>query len=228
MISTLQTERTGTDVRIAGPRFRWSAVFAGWLIGNAVMLLMMNFGSAIGLSAIDVTNPETAARGIAGGTVIWAFITWAVAFFVGGALASYFSGDSDRTAGLLHGLGVWGLAAATVLFVGTLVGAIGTLGAATVTGGAIASERTEVPTTADIEAAAQNPEQNPAAAAIQDFQTQPGLRAQAAETAQNVSAAALWLVFFSGLTGLVFSAFGGAFASRRLVASADTRRYEHA
>lgn len=120
MISTIQTERR--VVSQSPSLISWGAVFSGWLIGNAIMLLMFNFGSAVGLSTLNLTDPAAAGKGLAIGAVVWAFITWAVSFFLAGFFSGRLGGVAERMTGALHGLTVWGLAivfAFTLSVIGT-------------------------------------------------------------------------------------------------------------
>lgn len=91
------------------PRVRWSAIFAGWLVGTGVSWLMYVLGLAAGFSAIDAANAENVAKGLSIGTGVWILLTWVVSLFLGGMFAAWFDGKTDHTVGSLHGVAVWAL-----------------------------------------------------------------------------------------------------------------------
>lgn len=148
MISTITTERT-TATPVGRPLVSWGAIFAGWLVGNAIMMLLMNLGSALGFSAadaVDVSGSVDTAQGFAVGAAVWTLATWSVSFYLAGLFAGWLAGSIDRIAGAIHGLCVWALAGAFALFLaavgvtGGLVG--GSLAAAGIVKGAGQAEET--------------------------------------------------------------------------------------
>jgi hypothetical protein len=92
------------------PSFRWSAVFAGWLVATAIAFLLYVLGLAVGFSAIDASDVEASAKGLGIGTAVWLVLTWATSLFLGGMFASWLDGTTDRSLGSMHGVGVWALA----------------------------------------------------------------------------------------------------------------------
>ncbi|HTL70225.1 MAG TPA: hypothetical protein VL404_02920 [Candidatus Eisenbacteria bacterium] len=224
MLTSVQTEGS---VMTRRPLVSWGAVFAGWLIGNAVMLLIMNLGSAIGLHAVNLTRPETA-KGVAVGAAVWTFVAWGVSFYLSGLFAAWLAGNVDRAVGAAHGICVWAMAAAaTVLLTAflTLAGLAGTI----LAGNAAAQSptvRQEVGQAIDANApgqAAYNAGATPIDRAVQGVSGEiRNLRAQApqkAEQAAEVSAGALWVAFLASVIGLAAAAFGGSMGANRLVVS---------
>ncbi len=90
-------------------RLSWSAIFAGWLIATAVAGLLYVAGLALGFAAFDPNATSGAMKGIGVGTALWFIATWTAGLFIGGMFASWFDGNSDQTAGVMHGIAVWGL-----------------------------------------------------------------------------------------------------------------------
>jgi hypothetical protein len=100
---------TGTAV-YKFPTFRWSAVFAGWLVATAIAFILYVLGLAVGFSAIDASDADASAKGLGIGTAAWLVLTWATSLFLGGMFASWLDGTTDRSLGSMHGVGVWALA----------------------------------------------------------------------------------------------------------------------
>jgi len=95
-------------------KLSWSAIFGGVVAALGIWALLYALGLALGLSAIDPNNPETAKpSGIFTG--IWSLVVPLIALFIGGAVAGRGAGLIHRGGGALHGLVMWGLT--------TLVGA---------------------------------------------------------------------------------------------------------
>jgi hypothetical protein len=105
------------------PAISWGAIFAGLASGFAVQLLLILFGLAAGLSAVD---PQSAGAGriplMAG---IWTGISLILSAFTGGFVAAMMSGFSRLADGLLHGMVAWGIS--TVLFAYALTTSVGSL-----------------------------------------------------------------------------------------------------
>ena len=108
-MSSIINEDIRTYSAPALPRVRWSAIFAGWLVGMGVSWLMYLLGLAAGFTAIDAANAENVAKGLSIGTGVWILLTWVVSLFLGGMFAAWFDGKTDHTVGTLHGIAVWAL-----------------------------------------------------------------------------------------------------------------------
>lgn len=146
----MATEAVGTELRerigarrrwhpFAGPpvRLSWGAIFGGAVAALAVWGLLYALGLALGLSAVEPTNPGSLrSSGIFTG--IWSLITPILALFVGGAVASRGAGVMTRAGGALHGLVTWGLVslAGAWLLTSVLGSVLSGVGMAALAGGA--------------------------------------------------------------------------------------------
>ncbi len=89
-------------------KLSWSAIFGGVVAGLGIWALLYALGLALGLSAINPNNPESARpSGIFGG--IWGILVPLVALFIGGAIAGRGAGLIHRAGGAIHGLVMWGV-----------------------------------------------------------------------------------------------------------------------
>ncbi len=99
-------------------KLSWSAIFGGTVAALGIWALLYALGLALGLSAINPNNPESAKpSGIFTG--IWGLIVPLIALFIGGAVAGRGAGLIHRAGGSLHGLVMWGV---TTLFGALVVG----------------------------------------------------------------------------------------------------------
>lgn len=95
-------------------KMSWGAISGGAVAALAIWLMLYALGLALGLSAIDPNQPDSArSSGIFTG--IWGLIAPLVALFIGGMVASRGAGPATRLGGATHGLVMWGVT--------TLVGA---------------------------------------------------------------------------------------------------------
>jgi hypothetical protein len=83
-------------------------VFAGWVVGLALQMILMLLGLGFGAWAIDFreNNP---AEGLPTGAAIWSGVSMLIAAFTGGYVTSRLSGTYRRADGLYHGIVVWGV-----------------------------------------------------------------------------------------------------------------------
>ncbi|WP_447978775.1 hypothetical protein [Candidatus Nitrospira bockiana] len=103
----MELERTVQQWSFGGARIRWGAIFAGFVVGVAVQMMLTLLGLAIGAWSVDVQDTD-AARSIPIGTAVWSGISMLVAAFIGGYVAARMAGATDRGDGLYHGAVVWG------------------------------------------------------------------------------------------------------------------------
>jgi hypothetical protein len=117
MAAIVESEKAGIIPATPGTAYKlsWGAIFGGTFVALGVWILLYSLGLALGLSAMDPSNPSSAkSAGI--GTGIWSLIVPLIALFVGGVVAARTAGVVDKMGGALHGAVLWGLT--------TLAGAI--------------------------------------------------------------------------------------------------------
>ena len=104
----MELERSFEQWSVGSPRIKWGAVFAGWVVGLALQMVLMLLGLGFGAWAIDFreNNP---AEGLPTGAAIWTGVSMLIAAFTGGYVTSRLSGISTRRDGLYHGIVVWGV-----------------------------------------------------------------------------------------------------------------------
>lgn len=120
------------DVAIASrPAMDWGAVFAGAVIGAAVSVILLTFGTAVGLSTTSPLRGEggLGLTGLAIATAIWVVISQAVSFGAGG----YIAGRMRRRGAVpareaeirdtAHGLVAWAVAALATALIGAMLAA---------------------------------------------------------------------------------------------------------
>lgn len=109
---------TTEEIVVHHTHISWGAIFAGWLLASAIAMLLYFLGSAIGVTAINVSEGEAINKGLAVGTVAWIFTSWIVSLFLGGLFASWLHGESDTKIGTVEGMTVWGLASILTVVLG--------------------------------------------------------------------------------------------------------------
>lgn len=105
----MQLEVTDTPsmraYRLPTFNLRWSAIFAGLVVGIAVNLLLMLVGATAGLAVFDVGDSPS---GIPLAVAIWNALCMVVAAFAGGYVAARSAGLRRASDGVLHGVVAWG------------------------------------------------------------------------------------------------------------------------
>jgi hypothetical protein len=129
-MAEVRVERTIPSVSSVSHLF-WGAVFGGSAVTLVTVMLLVLFGIAVGLFAVDPATEQNPLGGIGIGSAIWWVLSWVVALFFGGWVTSRFAGLQRKFDGLLHGLVTWSLTFLFSLFfltnvIGTVVG--GTFG----------------------------------------------------------------------------------------------------
>ncbi len=110
-------------------RVSWGAIFAGFVVAFATMVLLLLLGGAIGLSVLNVASPGDA-EAWSWGAGIWYILSTIIALFVGGMVAGRLAGVPRSVDSMLHGAATWGLIiVASLLLTGTALGQL--FGAAT-------------------------------------------------------------------------------------------------
>jgi hypothetical protein len=100
--------------RFAGMRVSWGGVFAGVLAGVGTLLLLTSLGLAIGVSAVDPSQPDGSAIGT--GAAVWTALTLLISLFVGGWTSTRLSMLWERTTALFEGALVWVLSMILILY----------------------------------------------------------------------------------------------------------------
>lgn len=123
----------------------WSAILVGAVIAAAILLGLMFFGSAVGMSAVSPWSSRTTAASV--GVIAIAFL--AIAHFLSGGIGGYIAArmrggdvgqptDERSYSDGLHGLGVWATTTVASAVLGAIV-AIATASAALNAGGQVAA-----------------------------------------------------------------------------------------
>lgn len=127
------------NVRMPFQTMRWSAIFAGLVVGIATNLFLLLLGAAAGLLLFDGSQAQ-ADRSVLVAAGIWNGLCMLIGAGVGGYVAARASGMRRTMDGVLHGTVAWG---ATLLLVtllattaaGATLGDVFSTGASGRTGG---------------------------------------------------------------------------------------------
>lgn len=104
----MEIDRPFSQWSIGNPRIKWSAVFAGWIVGLALQMAMTLAGLGLGAWAVDL-HDASPGEGIPVGAALWTGLSMLVSAFAGGYLTARLSGSNHRSDGLYHGIVVWGV-----------------------------------------------------------------------------------------------------------------------
>lgn len=123
------TRTTTTTAELSRPpleTLRWSAIFAGLVVGIATNLVLLLLGAAAGLAVFSIGN--TSGSGVSMAAAVWNAICMVIAAFAGGYVAARTAGMRRNADGILHGVVAWGVTMLiSAFFVTSVAGA--TLGA---------------------------------------------------------------------------------------------------
>ena len=100
------------DVLPVRSRVSWGAIFAGAVVALAAYLVLALLGSAIGLTISD----NVRANSLNTGAAVWAMVTTAAALFLGGWITSQTTVGENKTEAAVHGIIMWGMVLACVLW----------------------------------------------------------------------------------------------------------------
>ncbi len=140
--------REGPPIKLS-----WSAIFGGVFAALGIWALLYALGLALGLSAINPANPESAKpSGIFAG--LWGLLVPLIALFIGGAVASRGAGLITRGGGAIQGLVMWGVTAVGGAFLvgnllGSALGGVAELGGGALRGGMAMGQRMDFGLNAD-------------------------------------------------------------------------------
>jgi hypothetical protein len=99
----------------------WGSIIAGLVVALGAWVLLSVLGLAVGLSAVDPTEPSSlkSASMVSG---VWSIVVPFVALLVGGLVAARTAGVVSRPTGAIHGVVLWALAMiASLALVGYVV-----------------------------------------------------------------------------------------------------------
>jgi len=105
------------DVVEVGSRVSWGAILAGAVMALATCFVLNLVGQAVGVSISHRTDATTLGTSAA----VWAVITSMVGLFVGGWVTSQCVVGETKTESVVHGIIMWGVALAFMLW-GTATG----------------------------------------------------------------------------------------------------------
>jgi hypothetical protein len=89
-------------------RIKWTAVWAGLVVGMSSQLVFTLLGLAIGAWSIDLEDAQPAG-GVPLGAGLWTGLSLLLSAFIGGYVTARLSGVSVRSDGMYHGAVVWGV-----------------------------------------------------------------------------------------------------------------------
>jgi len=104
------------DLASVGTRISWGAILAGAMISLGMYFLLSTLAAAVGMSVSDRVSPNK----VEIGAVVWAFLTTAVALFVGGVVTSLFTAGENKTEAMLYGAIMWAVLVVLLLVFGTI------------------------------------------------------------------------------------------------------------
>lgn len=130
VMSTVANRTTGVATTypsaVVARRVSWGAIFAGTVIGLAMIILFTLLAIGIGAATVDPASGQTpsAAGSLTGSAIAFAVIQL-VGLFVGGYAAARLAGIHLRLGSMLHGVAVWALATFAMFWLATTT--IGTI-----------------------------------------------------------------------------------------------------
>ena len=113
---------TGAGDRVwerTGFRLSWGAIFAGFVVATALQMVFSTLGAAIGLTAFDPGQGDSA-RALGMGVIIWFAITAIVSMYVGGLTTGRMAGILTRGDGMVHGVVMWSLSLLLALYMASV------------------------------------------------------------------------------------------------------------
>jgi len=111
MVRDTMTYGSSTTEMQAGPqRIRWGSIFAGAVIGLALLVVLATLWFAMAYGS-EMETVRDNLRWFVGGSAI-------AALLVGGIIAGYGSGVRGAGSGALHGITIWGLLLIVIIAVG--------------------------------------------------------------------------------------------------------------
>jgi len=103
------------DLASVGTRISWGAILAGTTVALGMYFLLSTLAAAVGMSISDRVDPTK----LQTGAVVWAFLTTAVALFIGGLVTSLFTAGENKTEAMLYGAVMWAVLFVILLHLGS-------------------------------------------------------------------------------------------------------------
>jgi len=100
------------DVTSVGTRVSWGALLAGVVVALAVYVIFTTLAAAVGFSISDKVNLKV----LAGGGLVWAILTMALATFCGGWTTSQLTAGETKCESMMYGLILWGTLMAVMMW----------------------------------------------------------------------------------------------------------------
>lgn len=106
-------------------RISWGSVFAGTLVGLAILAALTLLGISIGFGVVDPTTDANPLSGVGIGSAFWAVVIMIASLFIAGFVAARMSGQPNNITAMVHGLTVWSLVTIVIIWLaGTAVGGL--------------------------------------------------------------------------------------------------------
>lgn len=106
-------------VERTGFRLSWGGIFAGFVIATALQMVFTTLGAAIGLTAFDPGQGDSA-RALGIGVIVWFAVAALVSMWIGGMTTGRLAGVLTRGDGMLHGVVMWSLSLLLALYMGSV------------------------------------------------------------------------------------------------------------
>ncbi len=97
----------------------WGGIFAGTVIGLAIMVMLGLLGAGIGLWATEPGGETDSIATMSTVSAIYFVVCQLIALAIGGYAASRMSATWDRQNAMLHGASVWGLTTLAAVYLAT-------------------------------------------------------------------------------------------------------------
>jgi hypothetical protein len=109
-IDVTRPRRDDRDVLVerTGFRLSWGGIFAGFVVATALQMVFSTLGAAIGLTAFDPGQGDSA-RSLGIGVLVWFAVSAIISMWVGGTTTGRLAGVLTRGDGMLHGIVMWSL-----------------------------------------------------------------------------------------------------------------------
>jgi len=104
------SSRAATEMQAGPQRIRWGAIFAGAVIGLALLVVLTTLWFAMAYGS-EMASVRDNLRWFVGGSAI-------ASLLIGGIIAGYGSGVRGTGSGILHGITIWGMLLIVIVAVG--------------------------------------------------------------------------------------------------------------